>query len=155
MIHVYTDGSIGVAGNRRGNKEHPAAWAFVAVYKDTIIKESKGIVELNGCSPDFIGAKHWTNNTAELSGIYWALLYLHERGANRGIVYTDSKYALDAIKGNSSVSANKTLIKTIRQLYFPHVEKYQIRWVKGHADNQFNEKADQLAKAAVNEATRD
>lgn len=152
MIRVYTDGSISAKGNRKGNTKYPAGWAFVAVQDGKVVHEENGVVELDACKPGFLGSKYWTNNTAELTAIYWALTYLHMNAEGKGIVYSDSKYAIGAIKGEAAITANKQLVKLIRGLYFPYTERFKLRWIKGHAGYGFNERADELAKEATHEA---
>lgn len=150
-MKIYTDGSVAYQNNKKGNTTAPAGWAFVAVKNEETVCEDSGKVELDGCSSAFIGAEHSTNNTAELTAIYWALLYCHQEKLKSAVIYTDSKYAVGVLKGSMQANANKLLIKNVRGLFFPYVEKYRLKWIKGHAGNKFNERADELARKALHE----
>lgn len=72
-------------------------------------------------------------------------------------VYTDSKYVCDAVekkwvfgweKKGFKDKKNEDLWRKFLIQYRKH--KVSFRWVKGHAGNEFNERADQLAVAAAN-----
>ena len=75
-------------------------------------------------------------------------------------IYTDSKYLKDGIeswiykwKSNGWKTANKKPVKN-KDLWIildKEIAKHKIKWnwVKGHANNKFNEKADLLARKFI------
>ena len=73
------------------------------------------------------------------------------------IIYTDSKYVCDSVekkwvfgweKKGFKGKKNEDLWRKFLLLYRKH--KVSFQWVRGHAGNEFNERADQLAVAAAN-----
>ena len=79
-------------------------------------------------------------------------------------LYTDSKYLKDGIqkwihnwKLNGWKTANKKPVKN-KDLWLKldyEINKHSIvwNWVKGHANNKYNEKADELARKYIEENT--
>jgi ribonuclease HI len=148
---IYTDGSV--TAQRKISRDLLATWAFVVVGREKlkdhrsgeVVHWRSGWVETDFRSEQYVGAEKHTNNTAELSAIYWALFYLHRNGIKEARLYSDSLYSIRAAQGGPA-GKNRELIKKIRELYIPK-PMYRLRWVKGHAGFQFNELADRLAKA--------
>lgn len=101
------------------------------------------------------GYRKTTNNRMELLGVISALEALTKKNIPLTI-YTDSQYIVKAVqegwlnkwvKTNFSGKKNKDL-----WMRFYHLAKdYQItfKWVKGHADNPFNNRCDILATTAA------
>jgi ribonuclease HI len=98
-----------------------------------------------------------TNNRMELLGVIVALESLRHPGTHIAF-HSDSKYVVDAVtKGwlNSWVKKgfkdkkNPDLWKRYLQAAQAHVVTFQ--WVKGHAGDRWNERADQLAVMAYKE----
>ena len=106
----------------------------------------------------FGGEANTTNNRMELRAVIEALVVLTREC--QVVVYTDSAYVQKGIsewihgwKRNGWRTADKKAVKNDdlwRQLD-ALVAKHQIefRWVKGHAGNEGNERADQLANRGV------
>ena len=102
------------------------------------------------------GYRLTTNNRMELMGVIAALEAMKKKGLNITI-YSDSQYIVKAIKEGwlnkwlatnfAKGKKNKDLWVRFYNLYTQH----QIRfvWVKGHADNQYNNRCDELATAAA------
>lgn len=90
---------------------------------------------------------HGTNNIAELTAIEEALLAAtdHTRPL---VVHTDSQYAIGVLSKGWKAKANQELIARIKMALKPH-KKLELRYVKGHAGIPDNERADELARAAV------
>ena len=88
-----------------------------------------------------------TNNIAELTAIQRALESLG-RSAEPVLVHTDSQYAIGVLTKGWKAKANQELIATIKERIrnFP---KLTLVYVKGHAGVPLNERADELARAAV------
>lgn len=135
-IIIYTDGSS------RGN---PGRGGYGAIL---ISGERKK--ELSQ------GYKHTTNNRMELMGVIAALEAMKKEGLNI-TVYTDSQYIVKAIKEGwlnkwlatnfAKGKKNKDLWVKFYNLYKQHNVKFV--WVKGHADNAYNNRCDELATSAA------
>lgn len=102
------------------------------------------------------GERMTTNNRMELTGVIEALSKLTE--PCEVTVYTDSKYVSDAInKGwlsswqrmNWKKKDGEVKNPELWQRLLPLLEKHRVSfvWVKGHADNEHNNRCDQLAVA--------
>jgi ribonuclease HI len=135
VITIYTDGSS------RGN---PGPGGF-------------GIVLMSGQHRKDVacGFRRTTNNRMELLGVITALEMLKIPNSIVTI-YTDSKYVADAINQNWLSGWIKKNFKNVKnpdlwvrflRIYKQH--KVRFVWVKGHADNPFNNRCDQLAVAAA------
>ena len=136
-VTVYTDGAC--SGN-----PGPGGWAAILMY-------GEHRRELSGGEPST------TNNRMELTAIISALSALKEPCAVE--LYSDSRYVLDALekgwaarwrrngwkRNKSDAALNPDLWETLLNL----VEVHDVRchWVRGHADNPYNNRCDQLAVA--------
>jgi ribonuclease HI len=90
-----------------------------------------------------------TNNIAELTAILRALEQLGDEERERPIhLYTDSGWSLGVLVGGWKAKANLDLIGKIREQMarFSHLELLKVR---GHAGDEHNERADELATMAV------
>ena len=101
-----------------------------------------------------------TNNRMELTAVIEALNALQGKRAVR--LYTDSKYVLDGINGwidgwkargwktaAKKPVKNQDLWQALDQARARHDIDWQ--WVKGHAGNPGNERADALANQGIDE----
>ena len=141
MITIYTDGAC--SGN-------PGIGGWGAV----ILIKNKDPIMING------GEKNTTNNRMELTAAIKSIDYFHKKSNLE--IFTDSKYLKDGIeswihkwKRNGWKTANKKIVKN-KDLWVEldtKIEKHNIRWqwVKGHANDEFNEKADSLARKYIEE----
>ena len=139
MITIYTDGAC--SGN-----PGVGGWGVV------IIKPDNEIISLNG------GEGHTTNNRMELTAAIQSVVYFKEKTNLE--IFTDSKYLKDGVeswiykwKSNGWKTANKKPVKN-KDLWIildKEMAKHKIKWnwVKGHANNKFNEKADLLARKFI------
>lgn len=140
IVTIYTDGAC------RGNPG-PGGWGVCLQYKD---KEK----ELFG------GEAETTNNRMELTAAIQALEALN-RHCNIKL-HTDSKYVLQGItewmanwkKRGWKTSANKPvknedLWRRLDQAIQGH--RIEWIWVKGHAGDHGNERADSLANRGIDE----
>ena len=134
-ITIYTDGSS------RGN---PGPGGFGAILMSgTHRKEiSQGFLKT-------------TNNRMELLGVIAALESIKNAGCDV-IVFSDSKYVVESIekkwvfgweKKNFQGKKNPDLWKRFLIIYPKHRIKFH--WIKGHAENSFNERCDVLAVEAA------
>jgi ribonuclease HI len=139
MINIYTDGAC--SGN-------PGIGGWGAV----ILENQKDDIYLNG------GDDNTTNNKMELTAAIEALKLFREKQEIK--LVTDSKYVKDGIqtwihnwkKNGWKTSArkpvkNKELWIELDQLISKHTLSWE--WVKGHAGNKYNEKADYLARQYI------
>lgn len=137
-VTIWTDGAC--SGN-----PGPGGWGAVLIYGDTE-KLLKG------------GAADTTNNRMELSAAIEALNAL-KRSCTVDI-HTDSQYVKGGItawihgwKKNGWKTADKKPVKNIDlwQALDEALKRHKVtwHWVKGHAGNEANEKADQLAREGM------
>jgi len=140
-VTVYTDGG---ADPNPG----PGGWGVVLLHE-----ASAKSTELKGGEP------HTTNNRMELTAAIRALEALTRRCKVR--LYTDSQYLRKGItewlpgwiargwKRKDGELQNEDLWRRLAEL----IKEHDIRWdwVKGHAGNKWNERADQLATLAIRE----
>ncbi len=135
-ITIYTDGAS------RGN---PGPGGY-----GTILMSGTHRKELSQ------GYKKTTNNRMELMAVIAGLKALKKTGLNITI-YSDSQYVVKAweegwlknwIKTNfKGGKKNPDLWIAFYELSLKHTLKF--KWVKGHADNPFNNRCDELATAAA------
>ncbi|HAW20358.1 MAG TPA: ribonuclease HI [Flavobacteriales bacterium] len=134
-IVVYTDGSS------RGN---PGPGGY-----GTVLMSGKHRKELSQ------GFRHTTNNRMELLGVIAALEAI-KNGGNNVLVYSDSKYVVDAVEKKWVFGWEKKGFKgkknpDLWQRFLKVYPKNNVRfkWVKGHDGNTFNERCDTLAVDAA------
>ncbi len=134
-VTIYTDGAC--SGN-----PGPGGWGAILQY-------GKFKKELSG------GEGHTTNNRMELTGVIAALEALEEPCQVE--LYSDSKYVIDAlqkgwakswkakgwVKADKKPALNPDLWERLLELCTKH--QVNLHWVKGHADNEFNNRCDELA----------
>jgi len=135
-VTIYTDGAC--SGN-----PGPGGWAAILIYGDT--KK-----ELSGFEPET------TNNRMELLSVIKALEALRE--PCKVSLFTDSLYVANAVnlgwldswqkrgwtrKGGEV--KNPDLWKKLVPLLNTH--EVMLIWIKGHADNEYNKRCDELAVA--------
>ena len=150
-LAIYTDGAC-KGNNNVHAKESPAGWGVVICNSesDEIFYELYGPVVLNKCSPFYMNATVGSNNTAELSAIGEALLWVRDYGlVHKGSVTIryDSEYAAKSVQGIFNGKKNSELIEYIRRVLRVLDYSHQIKWehVKGHSNNPMNDRADELA----------
>jgi ribonuclease HI len=138
QVEIWTDGAC--SGN-----PGPGGWGAVITF-------GAHRRELSGAEPDT------TNNRMELQGAIAALTALTR--PCHVVLYTDSQYVKGGITGwifnwkrNGWRTADKKPVKNadLWQALDLAIARHQIdwRWVKGHAGNPNNERADELAREAI------
>ena len=137
QVTIYTDGAC--SGN-----PGPGGWGAILEYNG-VEKELSG------------GAADTTNNRMELSGVIFALSALKEPCVVE--LYTDSKYVFDAVqqrwvygwraRGWRKADKKPALNVDLWETLLPLLEKHEVHWpwVKGHAENEKNNRCDKLAVA--------
>ena len=139
-VIIYTDGAC--SGN-----PGPGGWGSILMYKDKK-KEISG------------GAKETTNNIMEMTAVIEALKLL--KYPCDVLIYSDSAYVVNAFNNgwiynwykNGFRTADKKPVKNKElweELYgLTKVHKVQFIKVKGHSDNEFNNRCDEMAVEAAN-----
>jgi ribonuclease HI len=147
IYKIYTDGSC--LGNVSKNNP-PAGWGIVVVDvdEDKVIKEDHGAVITDRNEYSYIGADKRSNNTAELTAIYYALKYVALCADPRDTVTIcfDSVYAANSIRGIFNGKKNKVLIDTCKGMLASVKCKLEWQHVKAHSGEVYNERVDELAK---------
>jgi ribonuclease HI len=142
-MEIYTDG--GCIGN-----PGPGGFAVVFMRHGEIVKEFSQ------------SYKHTTNNRMEYRACLYALEQIKAQNLQAVTLYTDSKYVMQSVtewghkwkqlgwarnKSGSEKIKNEDLFKACYLLN--EVLKVDWQWVKGHAGNLGNERADILANTAA------
>jgi ribonuclease HI len=134
-IIIYTDGSS------RGNPG-PGGYGTVMLYK----QYRKELAE---------GFRKTTNNRMELLAVIKGLEAIKEPGWNV-IIYSDSKYVVDAVEKKWLFDWEKKYFKGkknedlwIKFLHEYRKHKVRFQWVRGHDGNTENERCDVLATDAA------
>ena len=138
-ITIYTDGAC--SGN-----PGPGGWGAILMYKDNK-KEISG------------GKKDTTNNVMELTAVIEALKLL--KYPCKVSLYSDSAYVVNAFlqkwifgwQKNNWKTADKKDVKN-KELWqelvkLTHTHDVTFIKVKGHADNEYNNRCDELARKAI------
>ena len=136
-VTIYTDGAC--SGN-----PGPGGWG--------------AILEWQGHEKELSGGEaQATNNRMELTAVLTALSLLKEPCIVE--LYSDSKYVVDAIdkgwlygwqkKGWIKADKKPVLNVDLWQRLLPELKRHDVHlhWVKGHAENEKNNRCDQLAVA--------
>ncbi len=135
-VHIYTDGAA------RGNPG-PGGYGIVMEWVGKSYRKefSRGFA-------------HTTNNRMELIAVIDALKKLKNPGT-KAIVFTDSRYVVDAVEKKWVVGwekkgfkdrKNADLWKDFLKEYRKHNIKFQ--WIRGHNNHVQNERCDALAVEA-------
>ncbi len=138
-VVIYTDGAC--SGN-----PGPGGWGAILMYKE-IKKEISG------------GKENTTNNVMELTAVIEGLKLL--KYPCEVDLYSDSAYVVNAfeqgwiynwVKNNWKTAGkdpvkNQELWKELHELTKTH--KVKFHKVKGHSDNEYNNRCDELARNAI------
>ena len=136
-VEIYTDGAC--SGN-----PGPGGWGAILMY-------GQHKKELSG------GEANTTNNRMELTAVIRALSILKEPCIVD--LWSDSKYVIDGlekgwakgwkargwVKSDKKPALNPDLWDELLRLTDIHSLRYH--WVKGHAENEYNNRCDELAVA--------
>ena len=135
-VTIYTDGAC--SGN-----PGPGGWGAILQY-------GSAVKEMSGGEPET------TNNRMELTGVITALSALKE--PCRVTLYTDSQYVENAVnlgwleswqKRGWRRKGGEVKNPDLWQALIPLLETHEVTfvWVKGHAENEYNNRCDELAVA--------
>ena len=134
---VFTDGA---ATPNPG----PGGWGAVYVVDDVIVAEQRG------------HEPHTTNNRMELSALVAACTLVPRD--HQAVIWTDSELCVNTItlwakawaakgwKKKGGEIKNLELVQALYRLYHGH-PGLELRWIKAHSGNRWNEYADSLATA--------
>ncbi len=137
-VDIWTDGAC--SGN-----PGPGGWGAILTY--------------GGTEKELSGAETaTTNNRMELMAAIEALTALKRSSKVR--LHTDSKYVMDGVtkwihgwKKNGWKTADKKPVKNedLWKLLDEANARHEVtwKWVKGHSDNEMNNRADELARSAI------
>ncbi len=134
QIHIYTDGAC--SGN-----PGPGGYGIVML----AAQHRKEMYE---------GFRKTTNNRMELLSVIVALESIKKDGADV-VVFSDSKYVVDAIEKNwigGWIKRGWAKVKNVDlwKRMIPAMKRHKVKfvWVKGHASNVENNRCDELAVMA-------
>ena len=142
-VIIYTDGAC--SGN-----PGPGGWGAILMYKGAK-KEISG------------GMKETTNNIMEITAVVEALKCLKVESDVQ--VYSDSAYTVNAFKqgwiynwmknGWRTAGGDSVKNKELWQELYALTKKHKVEFikVKGHADNEFNNRCDEMAREAIKKLT--
>ena len=144
MLEIYVDGS---AINNENPNKPTLGGVGVAMIEDGNVTGVRVEVS-NHTLKDFpLDLKQTTNNTTELAAIYVALELIKGK-AGEYTIYGDSQYAGNLVFGNWKPKENKELVAKVKKLA-SEVPNVTWEYVKAHADNQYNNYADYLARSGA------
>lgn len=138
-VTIYTDGAC--SGN-----PGPGGWGAILMYNEKT-KEISG------------ACKDTTNNIMEITAVLEALKLLKEECEVK--VYSDSAYVVNAFnqgwiynwRKNNWKTASKDPVKNqeLWEELYNLVQKHKVEFikVKGHSDNEYNNRCDFLATSAI------
>lgn len=138
-VTIYTDGAC--SGN-----PGPGGWGTILMFKD-VSKEISGY------------SKNTTNNIMEISAVIEGLKLL--KYPCKVNLYSDSAYVVNAFnqgwiynwKKNNWKTASKDPVKNqeLWEELYSLVQKHKVEFikVKGHSDNEYNNRCDFLATSAI------
>lgn len=138
-VIIYTDGAC--SGN-----PGPGGWGSILMYQDNK-KEISG------------GCNNTTNNIMELTAVVQALKLLKYKCKVK--IYSDSAYVVNAFnqkwiygwmkKGWVNASKEPVKNKEIWQELYELTKSHEVEFikVKGHSDNEYNNRCDELARKAI------
>ena len=138
-VIIYTDGAC--SGN-----PGPGGWGAILMYKGTK-KEISG------------GMKNTTNNIMEITAVLEALKCLKVESSVQ--VYSDSAYVVNAFKqgwiynwikkGWRTAGGESVKNKELWQELYSLTQKHKVEFikVKGHSDNEYNNRCDEMARNAI------
>lgn len=140
-VIIYTDGAC--SGN-----PGPGGWGTILMYKDTK-KEISGYME------------DTTNNVMEITAVIEGLKMLKYECQVE--IYSDSAYVVNAFNNHwiegwikkNWINSNKEPVKNkeLWQELYILTKQHEVKFikVKGHSDNEYNNRCDELARLAIKE----
>ena len=139
---IFVDGSIQSGKDNRQTK--------YGGYGGVLVDKETGITKTQFCDP----VKTSDPQEAELHGIHAAIqlankLYKEQRGYTT--ILCDCKNAVNYVNNKYQVPWKYSSVYQVikEELIYNKGEHIKIRWIPGHTNNAYNDKADTLAKIAT------
>lgn len=138
-VKIYTDGACSY-------NPGPGGWGAILMFKNKK-KEISG------------GAEHTTNNKMEITAVLEALYQLKEKCKVE--LYSDSAYVINAFQQDwiskwqarnwKNAKGEPVVNREMWEKLIELNQYHKITWikVKGHSDNEFNNRCDELARMEV------
>ena len=138
-VIIYTDGAC--SGN-----PGPGGWGAILMYKGTA-------KEISGGNPET------TNNIMEMTAVIEGLKMLKYKCEVE--IYSDSAYVVNAFNNNwiygwmkkNWINSSKEPVKNkeLWQELYNLTKQHEVKFikVKGHSDNEYNNRCDELARNAI------
>lgn len=129
----------------------------VTIYSDGSASPNPGkgswacIIKFNGKEWIHCGGEtHSTNNRMEISGISECIKKIVPLGIKEFKIVTDSKYCLYGIRNRSEWVKKSSLLNSdiwlpLYKIITENSLNIEVVWVKGHSDNEFNNRCHNLA----------
>ena len=143
-VVIYTDGAC--SGN-----PGPGGWGTILIYKN-VKKEISGYME------------NTTNNIMEITAVIEGLKLLKYECEVE--IYSDSAYVVNAFNNHwiegwrkkNWINSSKEPVKNkeLWQELYDLTKKHDVKFikVKGHSDNEYNNRCDELARLAIKENSK-
>lgn len=143
-VVIYTDGAC--SGN-----PGPGGWGTILMYKN-VKKEISGYME------------NTTNNIMEITAVIEGLKLLKYECEVE--IYSDSAYVVNAFNNHwiegwrkkNWINSSKEPVKNkeLWQELYDLTKKHDVKFikVKGHSDNEYNNRCDELARLAIKENSK-
>ena len=143
-VVIYTDGAC--SGN-----PGPGGWGTILIYKN-VKKEISGYME------------NTTNNIMEITAVIEGLKLLKYECEVE--IYSDSAYIVNAFNNHwiegwrkkNWINSSKEPVKNkeLWQELYDLTKKHDVKFikVKGHSDNEYNNRCDELARLAIKENSK-
>lgn len=148
MIEIYTDGAC--IGN--GKPENVGGWSFVVIDGESLLHEK--------CEIEF----NTTNNRQEVTAVLNALNYCYDNKIKNFVIYSDSQYTVNGFNDWMHSWEKKKWIRRSfsDNIHIPNSDLWKkmysiwecfdtvdLRWVRGHNGNEWNEYADELITTEI------
>jgi len=135
MITIFTDGAC----DKNHKKENIGGWAYVVLNEFGIKTNEDSGREINT-----------TNNRMEMTAMLNALKFISKYHFNEDVtIFSDSEYVVNTLTKGWKQKKNIDLWTLIMPLLS---KKIQIKWVRGHNGNFYNEYVDKLATAQTKDS---
>ena len=137
-VEAFTDGAC------IKNPGGPGGWSAILLPVDDVTdadeREDAQRIECYGHIPQ---SPTTTNNRAEIAAVLAVLCIAPPDTPLK--IYSDSDYTIKVAKGIFQMKANPDLWDLYRKLVRHRKSPPTFEWVRGHADHDLNERADELA----------
>lgn len=163
-ITAYTDGSTYPSNPGQGGYCVLLMYKKgIKLYTKTIQESFEGLTKCSGKELDLLkqGKKRkpierngmffveTTNNRMELSAVITAMKSVKQPDKFKLIVYSDSQWAINVTNGSWKAKENLDLVHVAQTHYKKYKDNIELKWVRGHDGNEYNEYCDEMALDAA------